>query len=71
MEFHERLWQRYGFERVLRPEETTASAIRYILENPVRARLVRTIDEYQFVGSSVYTVADRMDFVQSQPQQSG
>src|SRR6266436_6344565 len=31
--FKERLWQRYGFERVLRRDETTAVVARYIFEN--------------------------------------
>lgn len=65
-EFHVRLWQRYGFERVLRREETTAIVARYILENPVRAGLVRRVDEYPFVGSSVYSLREVMDYIQLQ-----
>ena len=41
-EFGERLWQRYGFERTLRSGEATVSVARYIVENPVRAKLVRS-----------------------------
>lgn len=63
--FHARLWQRYGFERVLRREEKTALVARYILENPVRAGLVRTIEEYPFVGSSVYSLKELIEFIQS------
>ena len=29
-----RLWQRYGYERVLRNDEATLCVIRYIVENP-------------------------------------
>jgi len=32
-----RLWQRYGFERVLRDDEATLVVAKYILENPLRA----------------------------------
>jgi putative transposase len=32
-----RLWQRYGFDRVLRESEDTRVVARYILENPLRA----------------------------------
>ena len=41
-----RLWQRYGFEHVLRDDEATVSVARYILENPVRARLVTSPQDY-------------------------
>jgi REP element-mobilizing transposase RayT len=49
------LWQRYGHERVLRDDEATATVIRYIIENPVRAGLVSDIRDYPFWGSEVYT----------------
>jgi putative transposase len=49
-----RLWQRYGFERVLRRDEATTVATRYILENPVRAGLCARVSEYPFVGSLKY-----------------
>ena len=52
----ERLWQRYGFERIVRDSEQTFVVARYILANPVRAGLARTIDEYPFLGSFVYTL---------------
>ena len=35
-----RLWQRYGYEHVLRDDESAVGVARYILENPVRARLL-------------------------------
>ncbi len=59
-----RLWQRYGFERVLRNEESAVSVARYILENPLRARLVERVDEYPFLGSSAYTMEQVMEAVQ-------
>ena len=50
------LWQRYGYERVLRDDEATLDVARYVLRNPVRAGLVRDVREYPFVGSQKYTV---------------
>ena len=57
-QFGTRLWQRYGFERVVRDSEHTFVVARYILENPIRAGLVAAIEEYPFVGSFVYTLPD-------------
>ena len=54
-EFRERLWQRYSDEHVLRPEEDTFRFARYILENPVRAGLVRSLYDYPYLGCSGYT----------------
>src|SRR5439155_15096207 len=54
--YRQRLWQRYGYERVLRREESTLSVARYILENPVRAGLVRNVQDYPFLGSLVYPI---------------
>ena len=53
-EFGQQLWQRYGFERVLREDETTEVVARYIVENPMRAGLVERVDEYPYMGSFVY-----------------
>ena len=46
-QFGTRLWQRYGFERVLRDNEPTFVVARYILENPVRAGLAASVEEYR------------------------
>jgi hypothetical protein len=59
-----RLWQRYGFERVLRENEATEVVARHILENPMRARLARRIDEYPYVGSLVYDLPTLMASLQ-------
>jgi hypothetical protein len=58
------LWQRYGYERTLRSDESSISVTRYILENPIRARLVKRIDEYPFSGSSVYSMEQLLEAVQ-------
>ena len=57
-----RLWQRYGYEHVIRSDETTASVIRYVLENPVRANLVRDVHDYRYIGSSEYSLEQLLDY---------
>jgi len=59
--FNERLWQRYGYEHVLRASEDAFRVARYILENPIRAGLVRSVYEYPFVGSTCYTIDQILD----------
>ena len=54
----ETLWQRYGFEHVLRDDETTLEVVRYILGNPIRAGLSSTVEEYPYVGSLLYELSD-------------
>ena len=60
-QFGERLWQRYGFEHVLRAEEDTFKVARYILENPIRAGLVSSIRDYPYIGSSCYSIEQLFD----------
>jgi len=62
--FGERLWQRYGFERTLRRDESALSVARYILENPVRAGLAKSAEDYPFLGSSTHAVAEILEAVQ-------
>ena len=52
------LWQRYGFEHVLRDEELSIVVARYILENPIRAGLVERVEAYPFAGSLEYAIED-------------
>ncbi len=56
-----KLWQRYGFEHVLRTEELTLVVARYILDNPVRTGLVERVEDYPFVGSQVYSLAELLE----------
>ena len=62
------LWQRYGFERTLRPYENTLGVARYILENPVRAGIVKQVQDYPFLGSEVYTVGEVLQALQMHPR---
>jgi putative transposase len=56
--FGARLWQPFRYEHVLRGDEKVQVVARYILENPVRAGLAKTVSEYPFVGSQVYELKD-------------
>lgn len=60
-QFRGTLWQRYGFEHVLRDEELTSVDARHILNNPIRAGLVRDLADYPFAGSLVYDLKDLLD----------
>ena len=53
-----RLWQPGFHDRVMREGDDTRQVMRYIVENPVRARLVTTAREYPWSGSSRYTLAE-------------
>jgi putative transposase len=57
-----RLWQPYPYEHVLRDDESLARTVRYVLENPVRAGVVKDLREYLFLGSGVYTLGQLLDF---------
>ena len=55
------LWQRYGFESVIRDDELTLVVARYILLNPVRAGLVTDARDYPFSGSMTYSIEEILD----------
>ena len=59
--FGNKLWQRYGFERVLRDDEVTLAVARYILENPLRAGLVTRVEDYPFTGSRRFSLAQILE----------
>src|SRR5687768_6140508 len=61
-EFNQPLWQRYGYEHVIRDDESNQKVIRYVLENPIRAGLVSDVSEYPFIGSSEYSIEQLIDF---------
>jgi putative transposase len=62
-EFRKRLWQRYGYEHVLRDEESTRQVAADILENPVRAGLAKTVYDYPHLTSSEYSREALIEFV--------
>ena len=64
------LWQRYAYERVLRGEEPLLGVARYILENPVRARIVQSVRDHPFTGSTLYSVEQILDSLPWTPSET-
>src|SRR5262245_50378740 len=46
------LWQKGYYDHILRSRHAVEDAVRYVLENPVRAGLARGTGEYPFAGAS-------------------
>jgi putative transposase len=44
------VWQRESFDRVLRREESIRAKVEYMIQNPVRAGLVKTAAEYRWLS---------------------
>ena len=57
-QYHQTLWQRYGYEHVLRDDMERATTLRYMLDNPVAAGLANTPEDYPFLGSGCYTIRE-------------
>jgi len=64
--FRGTLWQRSYFEHVIRDEEDRLRALRYVLENPLRSRLVTRLEDYPYVGSMTMPVREN-GFVTRRP----
>jgi len=45
------IWQHESFDHVLRREESIEAKVQYICENPVRAGLVKSPEEYPWLWS--------------------
>jgi putative transposase len=56
------LWQRYGYEHVLRDDEDIRGVAQYIFENPVRAGLVTSPHSCPFLGSDTHSVAAILEY---------
>jgi hypothetical protein len=56
------IWQPGYYDQILRDAEATMAAITYVVNNPVRAGLVKDVAVYEFIGSSVYTMAEFREF---------
>ena len=65
---HGRLWQSGYFERVLRDEEDAHDVARYILQNPLRAGLVATPQDYPFLGSALVSTEQLMESTMWRPK---
>ena len=64
-QFGTRLWQRYGYDRVALRDDEPRAWVRYVIENPVRAGLVATAEDYPFTGSSLYTMKELIEMASS------
>ena len=60
-EFGLSLWQRDGFERVIRDDMELACAIGYVVANPVRAGLVSHPLLYPRLGSTQFQVLELLE----------
>jgi putative transposase len=58
------LWQEGFHDRVLRAHDNSLSFARYVVENPVRAGLVRDVRDYPFSGSQRYELEHIMSAYQ-------
>jgi putative transposase len=54
----ERLWQGGYYDHILREDEDRAEVLRYLLQNPIRAGLVSSVEDYPFWGSSIWSRND-------------
>ncbi|MDO8505839.1 MAG: transposase [bacterium] len=54
--FHGAVFQKSFFDHFLRKDEDIMTVVKYILNNPVRAKIVERWQEYQFLGSTVYNL---------------
>jgi REP element-mobilizing transposase RayT len=69
--FDRRLWQRYGYDRVLRSNESMKDVVAYVLENPVRAGLVEAVELYPFFRSSRYSREELIEFAFGSKERAG
>jgi putative transposase len=67
----ERLWQEGYFDRHLRSEDAVFDVVRYIVDNPVRAKLCETAVDYPYSGSSRYDLRAIVDTTQWRPDSLG
>ena len=51
---HGRMWQAGFYDHFLRADEQVERVVLYVLDNPVRAGLVQSRDDYRFSGSLVF-----------------
>ena len=49
------LWQGGWHDHVLRPSDDPKAVLRYLLENPLRAELARSVRDYPYIGSGTMT----------------
>ena len=63
--FGARLWQKNFFDRTIRKDEDVPTIVAYMVNNPVRERMVDDPADYPYWGSQVYTREEILTFVGS------
>ena len=58
---HRPLWQEGYYDRVLREGDDPKQVARYIIENPIRAGLAQSANEYPFLGSDRWTLEELLE----------
>ena len=66
-----RLWQNGYYDHVLRRENDLLKVIRYLVDNPVRAGLVRDISDYPFWGSGIWQRCELLAAIQTVGSRGG
>lgn len=66
-QFRKRLWQSGYYDHILRSEQATLRVARYILENPVRAGIVKVFSDYPYSGSMTYSLQEIAEAVADGP----
>jgi putative transposase len=61
-EFQQKLWQRYGYDHILRRDDEPRLTVKYIIENPVRKGLVARPEDYPYTGSAIYTMEQLLEW---------
>jgi putative transposase len=54
---NERLWQKSFYDRLIRADESLINAAKYILNNPVRKGLAKSVLDYPFSGSFCFPLS--------------
>jgi hypothetical protein len=57
------LWERDGHNHVILSDLEVNTQLRYLLQNPVRAGLVKRAEDYPYTGSQIYTIDELMLWV--------
>ena len=66
-----RLWQRYGYEHVVRSDQTSRAVSRYLLENPVRAGLAKSVGDWPSSGAPTTNLAALIEWAYSEDREAG
>lgn len=61
-----RLWQDSCFDRTLREDQNTYAEIKYLLENPMRAGLALSPEDYPHWGSQTYSRTELLEYIASE-----